>query len=49
MQHTQISTVIMSEVLQAQPTDPVKFVADYMTEKELKERVIKTANTIGVI
>mmetsp|Transcript_30415 Transcript_30415/g.47650 ORF Transcript_30415/g.47650 Transcript_30415/m.47650 type:complete len:88 (-) Transcript_30415:218-481(-) len=43
-----ITTVVLSEVLKEAPEDPVTFVAQYMTEPDLKGRVMKAANTIGV-
>ncbi|KAJ1492651.1 hypothetical protein T484DRAFT_1930832 [Baffinella frigidus] len=45
----QISKVLISEVLREAPEDPVKFVSEYMTRQNLKARVVKTAETIGVL
>mmetsp|Transcript_33173 Transcript_33173/g.78182 ORF Transcript_33173/g.78182 Transcript_33173/m.78182 type:complete len:92 (+) Transcript_33173:22-297(+) len=42
-----ITTTVIAEVLRERPEDPVTFVANYMTAKDLKARVLKTANTIG--
>jgi hypothetical protein len=38
----------MAEVLKEAPEDPVKFVAEFMTQDNLKARVLKAAGTVGV-
>ena len=45
---TTISKVLMAEVLKEAPEDPVKFVAEFMTQDNLKARVLKAAGTVGV-
>lgn len=43
-----ITSVIISEVLKENPKDPVAFIADYMTEPDLKARVLYAGNLGGV-
>jgi len=45
---SQISSVAMSEIIQEEPSDPVSYLANFMTDTNLKEKVTKAVNTIGI-
>jgi hypothetical protein len=45
---SQITSVAISEILREQPADPVSFLARFMTDPNLKERVTTTVKTIGI-
>ena len=44
----QITSVAISEILREQPSEPVPFLARFMTDPKLKEKVLKAVNTIGI-
>jgi hypothetical protein len=43
-----ITSVIISEVLKEAPADPISFVADYMTQPNLKAKVLLAGNLDGI-
>lgn len=44
----QITSTALAEILTEQPTDPVSFLARFMTDPDLKCKVIKAVNTVGI-
>mmetsp|Transcript_23076 Transcript_23076/g.56886 ORF Transcript_23076/g.56886 Transcript_23076/m.56886 type:complete len:100 (+) Transcript_23076:15-314(+) len=44
-----ITSVVTSEVLKAAPSDPVAFVAEFMTAPNLKERVLQAGSMRGIV
>ena len=44
----QITSTAIDEILREQPADPISFLARFMTDPDLKGRVTKAVNTIGI-
>ena len=44
-----ITSTAVDEILREQPADPISFLARFMTDPDLKGRVTKAVNTIGIL
>jgi hypothetical protein len=44
----QITATAMDQILREQPADPISFLSRFMTDPDLKGRVTKAVNTIGI-